>query len=503
MRTPTCCLGAVAILSVLSVCSFAVSGTYEGPTWKGKIVITYQESGGDSSKSTVNQADHESLWSFSNVTKVVLNVCGDSLEQGYVKDATVDHTHSWLNTTRYQRSVCQPRGEIKKPGWGKKEEGLMSATVNPGLRGLRVKPSLSVSLQPSGNIRYTIAAGITEVPIAFETGKSESQQHDPCEGKSTSHTITTVTDPDPLQKDAYPKTTCSGDGRICRSTVLSRPMSFPMVFTYTGTTTDLDIIGSTKIPLGEVGQVTVSAVGKQLEEMARQMPPELRGQMMEEAAKIQQDSPEEKQGKRDPTTNKGETTKALYVSWYIAKRNPCDDVNEQLKQDLSMIQAYADPTLVSRARREGWPGWQYDGAVYKYGTSIYASGWWEGGFPGSPSGYSGDPPPDPGQNHIDMALNDEKCSIEGQDKARNAAEKDCVPQIVPDSILEHEKTHAKQCMSKDTAAEFASKTPDSFRKFEQSAYCAGVKKLMNWAQGRCKESDLKPLRDVYRTYCPR
>jgi len=120
---------------------------------------------------------------------------------------------------------------------------------------------------------------------------------------------------------------------------------------------------------------------------------------------------------------------------------------------------------------------------------------------GEQSGYSGNPPDGDRRRHIDMALNNERCSIEGQDEKRKALKQNCVPQVVYDSILEHEKTHAKQCMSEHTAKEFASRTPDSFRKFEQSAYCTGAKKLLNWADGVCKESDVKPLREVYLTYC--
>ncbi len=40
-----------------------------------------------------------------------------------------------------------------------------------------------------------------------------------------------------------------------------------------------------------------------------------------------------------------------------------------------MIQAYADPNLVSRARREGWSGEKYDDATFEYeNQSMHLSG---------------------------------------------------------------------------------------------------------------------------------
>lgn len=502
MRIPGYNHALLVVTCIFSFFSFALSAPYEGSVWKGTINMIYREDGGAHEKSSNNEAAYENIWSLTNHTRITLNVCGKALEKGYVNSANIAYSHLWQNTTQYHRSVCQPRGEIKKPGWKIADEGFMSATINSVLLGTAVKPALSVSLQPSGGIKYTIAAGLMDAPIAFETGSSESNKYYPCEGTSTSHTTDMVYTPNIRQQDVQAKVSCSQDGRRCRSTVPSNPVIFPLTFSHTDTTTGSEIIGNVRIPLDQLGETALTTLKSQLEEIARLAPPDLRRQMMLEASKIQQGA-DKKQEDPGPLVKKGATTRTLYVSWYLSRKSPCDDVISQLQQELSMIQAYADPDLVSQARREGWSGEQYDDAAFENGKSNYASGWWKEGSPGSQSGYTGGPSGRNRDKHIDMALNNANCEILGKEEKRKALERDCIPQIVYDSILEHERTHGKQCMGKDSAGEFASKTPDSYRKFEQSAYCVGAKKLLNWVDGKCKESDVKPLRDVYYTYCPK
>ena len=272
------------------------SGTYEGSVWKGTITMTYREAGGDKSSSTSNQIDHEKQWSFSNTSKVTLKVCGNSLEQGYVKKAQVDYSHSWKGSEVYRRSVCQPRGEIKKPGWKTTEEGQMSAIVHPDLVGMPVKASLSVSIQPQGGLRYTIGAGLpTDVPIALETGRSESQRNDPCLNSTTTHTLEYKVG----AKES--PSSCTGDGRTCRSVWPAVPLAFPMTFTHTGTTTGNPALQVIKrFPWNRWGKLTVSALGAQLEEMARQMPPEISQQMMDEVRQMEKQATWRKEGSFRP-----------------------------------------------------------------------------------------------------------------------------------------------------------------------------------------------------------
>jgi hypothetical protein len=296
---------------------------------------------------------------------------------------------------------------------------------------------------------------------------------------------------------------CVNDGKNCNSSIPAVPLSFPLTFTPTGTTKGARITGSKTFPPEKIAEDTLRALGTQLEEIARQLPPEVREKMLHESRNMKNESYEDKKKPATPIEKKGETTMAITVSWDISRTNPGNEVIDQLRQELSMIQAYADANLVARARQEGWSGEEYDDAAFEDGKSRYASGWWKGPSPGSYSGYLGNRNKGDRRSHIDMALNSKNCSIEGQDEKRNTLEQNCAPQVIYDSILEHEKTHAKQCMSARTATEFASRTPDSFRKFEQAAYCVGAKKLLNWADGVCKESDVKPLRDAYYTYCPK
>lgn len=498
MKITTCFLAVFFIACSLLAAPSSHSGTYESSVWKGTITVTYREAGGDKSSSTSNQIHHEKQWSFSNTSAVTINVCGNSLEQGYVQKANTDYLHTWKSSDVHQKSICQPRGEIKRPGSKSSDEGQLSAIVHPDLVGMSVKASLSVTLQPQGGFRYIIAGGLPhDVPIALIKGSSKSTGYDPCENSTTTHT-------QELKVGAKESTlNCTNEGRACRSVVPATPLVLPMTFTHTGTTKGDRISGSKTFPVEKLGEDTLKALGTQLEEIARHLPPEVREEMLHEARNIKGGSSEDKKDLTIPDEKKGKTTKTITASWDIGRRNPCDDVIDQLRQELSMIQAYADANLVSRARREGWSGEEYDDAAFEDGKSRYASGWWKGPSSGSHSGYSGNRPKGDRRGHIDMALNSKNCSIEGQDEKRKALEQDCVPQVVYDSILEHEKTHAKQCMSERTAEEFASRTPDSFRKFEQAAYCVGAKKLLNWAYGVCKESDVKPLRDAYYTYCPK
>lgn len=497
MSVQRCVLAFAVFAFILGVFSFAFSGTYERSVWKGTITMIYREAGGESMGYEVNQIDNENRWSFSNTFTVMLKACGNSLEQAYVKNASVDYTHTWKSSEVRQRQVCQPRGEVKKPGWKSTDEGRLMATVHPDFVGTNANVSLTVSLQPSGGMRYTISAGLLDRPQLLLMGSSVSKQYDPCQNSSTSTTV------DYKPGVASARTNCSEDGKICHSVVPSGPVILPIVFSHTDITPGPHLKGKVTMPLEKSGDALLASIETQIDDMVKHLPPELRKQMMEEMKKTEKASAQEKQGQSDPTDHKGSTSRAIDASWDITKSNPCDDVTDQLRQELSMIQAYADPNLVSRARREGWSGEKYDDAAFEYGKSKYASEWWKGRSSGQQPGYSGNPPDGDRQRHIDMALNNEQCSIEGQDEKRKALKQNCVPQVVYDSILEHEKTHAKQCMSEHTAKEFVSRTPDSFRKFEQSAYCAGAKKLLNWADGVCKESDIKPLRDVYRTYCPR
>jgi len=489
-------LAFTAAICVLGVFSLGFGARYDGSTWKGRITMTYREAGGDSRRSSSNQKDYNSQWSFSNTTKVTLQVCGSSLEQGYVSDAGVDYHHAWKDSTILQHQVCQPGGEVKRPGWHTTDEGNLSAIVHPDLVGIPARAQLSVTLQPQKGIRYIIAAGL-DIPIVLVTGISKTQTYDPCLG-------TTKTAVDELRAGVKESTvTCSNDGKNCKYTMPALPLAFPLTFNHTGTTKGDRITGSKTFPLEKIAEDTLTALGTQLEEMARQLPPEVREEMLHEARKMKGESYEDNKKPQAQNEKKGETTRAITVSWDIGRTNPCDDAIDQLRQELSMIQAYADANLVARARQEGWSGEEYDDAAFEDGKSRYASGWWKNPSSGSHPGYSGNRPKGNRRSHIDMALNSKNCSIEGQDEKRKALEQECMPQVIYDSILEHEKTHAKQCMSERTAEDFASRTPDSFRKFEQAAYCVGAKKLLNWADGVCKESDVKPLRDAYYTYCPK
>ena len=404
--------------------------------------------------------------------------------------------NTWKSKEVWSKAVCLDTKEVKKPGFRTSEEGFMSAVVHPGLVGSKADKALTVSLKPSGGIRYTISAGL-DAPMALLVGSSQSKQYDPCENTTASHTLEYKAG----INDAGQK--CSKDGKTCHSLVPAGETAFPITFSKAGTSTGPRIEGKMTIPVEKMGNMVLSSLASQMEEMARQMPEEVRSQMMGEIKKMEKEASKETSQKSGPTDTRGKTTAALDVAWSLQNNDPCDAVMDQLRQELSMIQSYADPSLLSKARREGWTGEQYDSAVFENGRARYASGWWKNGSSRGKTGGTGKPSNGDHNKHIDMALDNERCEIVGGEEKQKAIRQNCMPQIIYESILELEKTHARQCMSKDTAAEFASRTPDSFRKFEQAAYCVGAKKLMKWAEGVCKASGVKPLRGMYEQYCPK
>jgi hypothetical protein len=330
------------------------------------------------------------------------------------------------------------------------------------------------------------------------TGTSEKKQFDSCSGKTVSH----KTEYSPDIEDASMK--CSEDGISCISKVPTGVVVLPIAFNYTGTSSGNSIQGKTVINRDVSGDSHLSSLKFHMEQMADMMPPEIRSQMMEEIGKMEgEQSRQESEKKISPEEHKGETKAELTVVWNLSKRDPCSDIADQLSEDLSMIRAYADDGLFNKAKDEGWTGEEYDEAVFKLGFKINSSKWWLKGNVSIPGGGDQEKPKGKHGSGIDTGLNNETCKVMYQEENRESIEKNCYPQAIFESTLEHEKTHARQCMSEDTRQEFLSRTQESFRKFETEAYCAGANRLLAWADGNCSDSEMKPFKDAYSKHCER
>jgi hypothetical protein len=295
-------------------------------------------------------------------------------------------------------------------------------------------------------------------------------------------------------------TKCTDDGSHCRSFVHGTPLTYPLTVIYEGTVSDgKSIIGSTTVTPKTYGDAVTSSLQSGIKEMMELMPPEMKAEIGAELAKIS--SGKEERPTPANSDREDEVPYQVRVSWNLERVSPCDDVIEQLRQDLAMVMAYGDHELLERARREGWTGKKYDNGVFGLGVKYYESKWWRSDSMPSSEGL------DPEDHHdtasMDMALDDETCSIppEMQKEAKKNQRRSCSPEIIYNSVLEHEKTHAKQCLSEATAAEYASRTPESYRKFEHEAYCVGARHLLDWAEKICPEPDVKPLSEACQTYC--
>jgi hypothetical protein len=132
------------------------------------------------------------------------------------------------------------------------------------------------------------------------------------------------------------------------------------------------------------------------------------------------------------------------------------------------------------------------------GVRQLKSHWWDPNY--KPPENSGVQPQNEGSAKIDLATND-KCKVENVDKVRDDYREKCYPDVIFQSMYEHELTHARQCRDKMTSAEYKSGTPRSYQKFETEAYCVGIGILLNYAKEHCKDYDLKPYEKEFNRLC--
>lgn len=466
-----------------------------GMVWKGTVTFSYShsprpdESYVSDDKKT---ASHKTVIT-SRFTATAF-VCGVGLGRGYVQSASADYMESTEDILNYKESRCEPEGEIKRPGYSKEMKGSYQAIVAPGFIKTPVNSSLTITLTPSGEMKYKLAVALPDVPMAIRVGFAESRSSDPCSGGKSSHKIAM------MAGSALPeRTECTDDGSHCQSHVHGTPLGYPLSVIHEGTMSGENIIGSTTVTPKAYGDAVTSSLQSGIKEMMEHMPPEMKAEIEGELAKIP--SQEEDRPPHDGSGEEGDIPYQIRVSWNLKRVSPCDAVIDQLRQDLAMIMAYGDHELLDQAKREGWKGKKYDNGVFELGVKYYQAEWWQSGSLPNSEGIKPEDKHDTAS--MDMALDDETCSIdpEKQKQARENQRRSCTPDIIYESILEHEKTHAKQCMSDKTAAEYTSQTPESYRKFEHEAYCVGARHLLDWAEEVCPEPDVKPLSEAYNTYC--
>lgn len=489
-------LTVMLLFVVLLLCFPTYAQDSMGMLWKGTVTFEYfhspkpDESSASDDKKT---ASHRT--EITNKFTATAAVCGVNLARGYVKSASADYIELSEEILKYKESRCEPEGEIKRPGYTEETKATYYSIVAPGFIKTDINSSLTVNLTPSGEMKYKLQVAIPAVDMAIRIGSQQTRSSDPCSGSKSSHEIQMIAE------GMLPETTeCTDDGSHCRSFVNGTPLTYPLTVVYEGTVNDgKSIIGSTVVTSKTYSNAITSSLRSGIREMTELLPPEMRAEIGAELAGISSGSEDRPSPKKSDPEN--EVPYKVKVSWTLDRVSPCDEVIDQLRQDLAMVMAYGEDELFEQAEREGWNGEQYDNGAFGLGVKYYQAKWWQSESLPSSEGLK--PKKDHDTASMDLAVDDKTCRID-ENKRREAKKnqrRSCSPDILYDSLLAHEETHGQQCSSEDTAAEYASRTPESFRKFEHEAYCVGVRHLLNWAEKACPEPDVKPLSEAYRTYC--
>jgi len=170
-----------------------------------------------------------------------------------------------------------------------------------------------------------------------------------------------------------------------------------------------------------------------------------------------------------PKGGEGAFHQKMIARWHLDPEDPCDDVRDQLRQDLSYLVAYNNVELLNK----GLDGTSYEQEVNRLAWKLYKG---EAGIPGGGQNF---PPPT-----TNMGVGND-CTLHGAEKIKQKYEKLCVPEVIYDSILKHELTHQRQCRKDPAAFQRDSKTAVGRSRNEMQAYCDGVNILLGWLKDHC------------------
>lgn len=497
------------------------SSSGSDPNWVGNIIMEYKLSNSLfkdlSNKYGINKHDLNE----NAVFRVVIKACGTSAQNLRIQkpDASYSLTEHRFRQASKKKCVRSSTGpgdrhmvDYKTPGDSKKEDNSFSGEVHPDFPKFISQDVLSVDKKTK---EYAFSIALNQKPALLISGDLQGEEKYVCENNTFTKNVKFVS---PLMLKALGietpvSTVCDSSGMVCNSTAPAAERILPLIASYTGKYDggkkikgevfypDLkSIYGSTEQSVDNIMEKTFDSM-KELGKLS----PELQKELAEAEAEMRKSKAENKnnsvEGQKDPDMKSKETLK---VSWEFEIKDECEDIIDQLREDLSMVRAYASGKIISGAACNGWDGSHpedgkvYDERVAREGVKQFKSHWWDPNY--KPPAGSGTSIPNDGSAKIDLAT-DNNCNVVNVDEVRDDYRKKCYPDVLFKSMHEHELTHAKQCKDKTTGAEYKSGTPLSYQKFEIGAYCVGVGILLNYAKEHCKDYDLKPYEKEFNRLC--
>ena len=500
----------------------AISHSSESdPNWVGDIIMEYKLSNSlfkdHSGKGGIDRHDLSEKVSF----RVVIKACGTSAQKLRIEkpDASYTLTEHRFRQPSKKKCVRPSTGpgdrhmvDIKTPGDSDKEDNSFSGDVHPDFPKFISQDVLSVDKETK---EYAFSISLNQKPALLINGDLQGELRYVCENNTFTKNIKFASPAilKALGVDTPISTVCDSSGMVCNSTAPAIERILPLIASFTGKYDggkkikgevfypDLkSIYGSTEQTIDNIMEKTFDSM-KELGKLS----PELQKELTEAETEMRKSKAESKddsiEGKKDPDMKSRETLK---VSWEFEIKDQCEDIIDQLREDISMLRAYASEKIISEAVKNGWDGSHpgdgevYDERVALEGVRQLKSHWWNPNY--KPPANSGAQPQNEGSAKIDLATNND-CKVVNVNEVRNDYRKKCYPEVLFKAMYEHELTHARQCKDKTTSAEYKSGTPRSYQKFETEAYCVGAGIILDYAKEHCKDDDLKPYEKEFNRLC--
>ncbi|MBN1472458.1 MAG: hypothetical protein JW925_11810 [Syntrophaceae bacterium] len=491
------------------------------PNWVGNIIMEYNLSNSLfkdlSDKNGIDRHDLNEKASF----RVVIKACGTSAQNLRIQkpDASYTLTEHRFRQSSKKKCVRSSTGpgdkhmvDYKTPGDSKKDDDSFSGDVHPDFPNFISQDVLSVDKEKK---EYAFSIALNQKPALLINGDLQGEEKYVCENNTFIKNVKFVSPAisKALGIDTPVSTVCDSSGMVCNSTAPAAERILPLIASFTGKYDggkkikgevfypDLkSIYGSTEQTIDDIMEKTFDS----MKEMGK-LSPELQKELIKAETEMRKSKAESKdngiEGKKDPDLKSRETLK---VSWEFEIKDQCDDIIDQLREDISMLRAYANEKIIADAARDGWDGSHpgdgkvYDERVAMEGVKQFKSHWWDPNYKPPPN--SGASHPNDGSAKIDLATNND-CKVVNVDEVKDDYKKKCYPDVLFKSMYEHELTHARQCKNKTTSAEYKSGTPRSYQKLEMEAYCVGAGIILNYAKEHCKDHDLKPYEKEIKRLC--
>jgi hypothetical protein len=440
--------------------------------------------------------------------RVVIKACGSSAQNLRIVKPDVSYTLTENRFRQARKAQCRSKDDkhtvyYVTPGDSDKEDSSFLGILHPVFPVFLSQPVLSVDKKSKD---YAFSVSLNSKPALLVSGNLQSETRYACTNE------TFIKDVKFAGLDTEPSSSCDSSGRTCTATATVSERILPLIASYYG-----KYDGGKKIKgevyysdlksiYGSVGETIKDTMEKTLESMKElgKQSPELQKELAEAEADMKKSLKEggdddNNAGKKDPDLKTSETLK---VSWEFEIEDECDDVIDQLKQDISILRAYASEDVFNKAVQDGWSGsdegYIYDERVAMEGVRQLKSKWWEPNY--KPPRDSGASPKNEGSAKIDMST-DNDCNTHNVEELKADQERKCYPDIIFESKYQHEMMHVRQCQDEETGPEYKAGTPDSYQKFEIEANCVGIGILLGYAKEHCKDRNIKPYEKEYKRIC--